>query len=168
MKRRRAIAVLIALLLPAAARAQRALIIVRHAEKISDTDERLSEAGVARAARLAAMLRDAGVTAIYATNTERTIHTAKPLADALRLSVETYDTRVGAGTKLDSRPFVERLRKENGGDVVLIVGHSNTVPDLLKTLGGAGDVTIGPAEYDNLFVVVPKGDGIATMVRLRY
>ncbi|HEY3204799.1 MAG TPA: phosphoglycerate mutase family protein [Thermoanaerobaculia bacterium] len=168
MKRRRAIAVLIALLLPAAARAQKALIIVRHADKISDSDERLSEAGVARSAKLAAMLKDAGVTAIYTTNTERAIDTAKPLADALRLSVQAYDTRVGAGAKLDSRPFVERLRKENGGEVVLVVGHSNTVPDLLKTLGCPGEITIAPGEYDNLFVVVPKGDGMATTVRLRY
>ena len=62
--------------------AQRAVLVVRHAEKISDTDERLSDDGLSRAARLAALLKDADVSAIYSTDTPRTRGTAQPLADA--------------------------------------------------------------------------------------
>ena len=145
--------------------AQRAVVVVRHAEKISDADERLSAAGVVRAKRLAAMLEDAGVAAIYSTDTERTRGTAQPLADARRLPIQIYDVD---GAKPDAGPFVARLRERHADEVVLVVGHSNTVPAILQALGCAEPVTIAPAEYDDLFVVVPKGNRTATLVRLRY
>ncbi len=112
--------------------AQQAVVVVRHAEKISETDERLSEAGRARAERLAAMLKDAGVTAIYATDTERAKDTAKPLADARKLTVQIYD--VGS-EKVNARAFATKVRQQNVDGVVLIVGHSNTVPAILTALG---------------------------------
>jgi broad specificity phosphatase PhoE len=153
---------------PAAGRAQKAVFVVRHAEKVSDTDERLTDAGRARAVRLAQMLKDAGIGAVYATDTERARDTAKPLADALKLKVAIYDTGGGMSGKVDARAFVAALRKEHPSDVVLIVGHSNTIPDLLKNLGCAGEIKIAAAEYDNLFLVVPKGPGTAELIRLRY
>jgi broad specificity phosphatase PhoE len=156
------------LALPAAARAQKAVFVVRHAEKISDTDERLSDAGRARAVLLAQMLKSSGVAAVYATDTERARDTVNPLADALGLRVAIYDTGGGPGVPVDARPFVEKLRREHGGDVVVIAGHTNTIPDLLKALGCADAISIAAGEYDNLFVVVPKKDGSATLVRLRY
>jgi len=156
------------LALPAAGRAQKAVFVVRHAEKVSDTDERLTEAGRARAVRLAQILKDAGIGAIYATDTERARDTAKPLADELHLKTAIYDTGGAMSGKVDARSFVAALRREHPSDVVLIVGHSNTIPDLLKDLGCADDVRIAAAEYDNLFVVVPKGAGAAELIRLRY
>jgi broad specificity phosphatase PhoE len=156
------------LAVPAVGRAQKAVFVVRHAEKISDTDERLTDAGRERARHLAAMLKDAGVGAIYATDTERARDTAKPLADALGLKVMTYDTGGGMRGPVDARPFVAMLRKEHARDVVLVVGHSNTIPDLIKSLGCPGNVEIAPAEYDNLFVVVPTASPEATLIRLRY
>ena len=156
------------LLAPAAARGQKAIFVVRHAEKISDTDQRLTDAGRARAARLAQMLKDSAVTAIYATDTERARDTVKPLADALGLKITTYDTGGGMSGKADARPFVAALRKEHGGDVVLIAGHSNTIPDLLEALGCPEAIELASNEYDNVFVVVPKADATATLVRLRY
>jgi probable phosphoglycerate mutase len=150
---------------PTAARAQRAVILVRHADKISANDERLSDAGRARAARLATILKDAGVTAIYATETERAIDTAKPLADAFKLRLQSYD--IGSGHKVRAKPFVARLAREQGEGIVLVVGHSNSLPDLLKALGCASEVSIAQEEYDNLFIVVPKGDK-AELIRLRY
>jgi broad specificity phosphatase PhoE len=159
-------AVALAAALPA--RAQKAVFVVRHAEKISDKDERLSPAGHERAAHLASMLKDAGITAIYATNTERAQDTARPLAERLGLKITIYDTGGGMSGRVDSRAFVEALRREHAGDIVLVVGHSNTVPDLLRTLGCPQAVTLAPAEYDNLFIVVPKASGPATLLRLRY
>jgi len=142
------------------AHAQKAVLIVRHAEKVSDTDQRLTEAGHARAERLAKMLKDAGVTAIYSTDTERTRDTVQPLAAALGVRVEIYDK--------GNTAFVERIRTEQPGGVVVVAGHSNTIPDLLKALGCSGDFKIAADEYDNLFMVVPKAPGAATLIRLRY
>jgi broad specificity phosphatase PhoE len=152
----------------AAARAQRAVFVVRHAEKTADQQQLLTEAGRARAQRLAAMLKDSGIAAIYSTDTPRTRDTAKPLAEALKLTIELYDTGASMSGKVDAGAFVAGLRKDHPNDVVLIVGHSNTIPNLLETLGCKEKVALGDAEYDNLFVVVPKEGGRATLVRLRY
>ena len=163
MKNRAALRVLLSIGLLACrypAHAQKAVLVVRHGEKVSDTDERLTEAGRARAERLAKMLKDAGVTAIYSTDTERARDTVQPLAAVLGLKVEIYD-------KSDAR-FVERIRREQPGGIGVVAGHSNTIPDLLKALGCPGDFKIASDEYDNLFLVVPKADGPATLLHLRY
>ncbi len=128
------------LAVPTVARAQTTVFVVRHAEKVSDTDERLTDAGRERARRLAAMLKDAGIRAIYATDTERARDTAGPLAGALGLKITIYDTGGGMRGPVDARPFVAMLRKEHARDVVLVVGHSNTIPDLLKALGCPGEL----------------------------
>src|SRR5262245_12375410 len=74
------------------ASARQAAFVARHGEKTSDEDERLTDAGRARARRLAEMLRKTGISAIYSTQTDRTIGTAEPLASALGLKIRTYDT----------------------------------------------------------------------------
>ncbi len=147
--------------------AQQAVFVVRHGEKISDEDERLSEAGRARAARLAEMLKHSGVTAVYSTDTERTLGTARPLADALGLKIAIYEAKAMAG-RVDSAALVDRLHREAPRGIVLVVGHSNTVPSLLSALGCPDAVTIAGDEYDNLFVVVPREGAKALLLRLRY
>jgi len=147
-----------------AALAQSAVFVVRHAEKISDTDQRLSDDGLSRAARLAALLKDAGVSAIYSTDTPRTRGTAQPLADAKKLPIQIYDA---SGEDAGSVALAARLRERHADGVVLVVGHSNTVPDLLRALGCTETISIASGEYDNLFVVVPKARD-ATLIRLRY
>ena len=170
MKRRK---LLFAFLLAGAAfvtvaEARQAVFVVRHAEKISEQDERLTEAGRARADRLAKMLKDSGIAAIYSTDTERTIGTAKPLADALGLKIRIYDTAPSEGN-MDFLRLVERLQSEVPPDgVVLVVGHSNTVPLILKALGCAEEVSIASGDYDNLFLVLPREAGKAELIRLRY
>jgi broad specificity phosphatase PhoE len=154
--------------LAATAAAQQAVFVVRHGEKISDEDERLTEAGRARGARLADMLKRSGITAIYSTDTERTLGTARPLADALGVKIGIYETAPAAGGRIDAGPFVERLRREAPRGIVLVVGHSNTVPAILAALGCEEEVSIAGDEYDNLFVVVPKEGAKPALVRLRY
>ena len=144
-----------------AATAQKAVLVVRHGEKISSEDERLTDAGKARGQRLAKHLADTGIAAVYSTDTERTLGTARPLADARRLTVTVYD-------KDKPKALAEKVRAEHAGDVILVVGHSNTVPKLLKAFGCAESVSIADDEYDNLFVVVPNEKGPATLVRLKY
>jgi broad specificity phosphatase PhoE len=153
--------------LASTAAAQTAVLVVRHGEKISEEDERLTEAGRARAGRLAEMLKKSGISAIYSTETERTIGTAQPLATALGMKIRIYEVKA-VGGHFDFSPLVERLRVEAPNGVVLVVGHSNSVPPLLRALGCAESVSITDDEYDNLFVVVPENGERATLVRLRY
>jgi len=161
---------LLLLLTPSLARGQRAIFVVRHAEKASDSNDvsvPLSAAGTERARRLAAMLKDAGVTAIYSTETVRTRATVQPLAQALKLPVRIYAAKDAQG-KPTAQPLLAQLRAENKKDLVLVVGHGDTVPVLLQGLGVAGTITLGAAEYDNLFLVVPQPGSSPLFVRLRY
>jgi broad specificity phosphatase PhoE len=155
---------LAALALPLPAAAQKAVFVVRHAENLGDN---LTDAGLARAQHLAATLASAGVGAVYSTDSKRTLGTAGPIAEARKLTVTLYDTSDGANG-FDARPFAATLRKEHPGDVVLVVGHVTTIPDLLKALGCSDEVKIVPLAYDDLFVVVPAGSGTATLVRVKY
>lgn len=143
--------------------AQRAVIIARHADRLDQSeDSPLSQAGEERAQRLASLLKDAGITAIYTSQRQRTRNTAEPLASALKVkpvSIPVADHR---------EPLIERIRADNRDDVVLIVSHETTVPVLLKLLGHTGEIALARAEYDNLFVVVPQGNSPPTVVRLRY
>ena len=151
----------VVLLMPTVAFAQKLVFVVRHAERAdagtqAQTDPPLSAAGEARAQRLAAMLADAGVKDIFATEFKRTQDTAKPLAMKTGVVVEQV-----AAT--DAALLIAKI-KSHPNDVVLVVGHSNTLPAILKALVGV-DLAIADNEYDNLFVVVPA---TGTMTRIRY
>lgn len=171
MRRKLAAALLAAGILAAArpADAQRAVFVVRHAEKASDSNEPgvpLSQAGQARARKLAAVLARAGVTAIYSTDMVRTLATAEPLARALKIPVQKYVAKSAKGEP-NPAPLVQKLRAEHGKDTVLVVGHADTVPSLLKALGCPEEIEIPAGQYDDLFVVVPTGSA-ATLLRLTY
>jgi len=101
------------------------------------------------------------VKAIYVTQYKRTGLTAAPLAAATGLKpiVVHSDAR---------QELVDRIRKDNPNDVVVVVGHSDSVPEVLGLLGHPEPVTIGHAEYDNLFVAIPNKGGPPTVLRLRY
>ncbi len=160
---------LLVLAMAAPAFAQRAVFVVRHAERadggaasmMAATDPPLSEAGAARAERLAALLADAGVTAAYATEYKRTISTIEPLARRLGFTVQQVPAK-------DATALITRIRASGPDDVVVVAGHSNTVPDILKALGVTEAVTIGDDEYDNLFIVVPRGGSPPVLLRLKY
>lgn len=132
--------------LVATATAQSTIFIVRHGEKAdSSNDSDLSEAGRARAEALAKMLKDANVTAIYATEFKRTQQTAAPLTKALGITVTTIPSK-------DKDALVAKLRASDGN--ALVVGHGNTIPDLVKALGISEPINIGENDYDNLFEIV--------------
>lgn len=149
------------------ARAQQAIFVLRHAERVEyeSPDGVLSGAGEERARILARVLADAGVTAIYTSERKRTLQTAEPLAQALHIT----PTAIGGATstdQIDATLKLVRARHQNG--VVAIVGHSDSVALLLKALGHTGEVKIGPREHDDLFVVVPNATGQPTVLRLNY
>jgi phosphohistidine phosphatase SixA len=159
------LAVIVSLCLGASSFAQ-SVILVRHAER-ADTaaggaptmaaDPDLSEAGRARAGRLAEMLRDAGVTAIFVTEYKRTQQTAAPLAAALGLTPVVIKAA-------DTKALITRVRAATGH--ALVVGHSNTVPEVAAAIAGSTPMTIADNEYDNLLVVSRSGK--SRVLRLRY
>jgi phosphohistidine phosphatase SixA len=144
------------------ANAQVAAFLVRHADRLDwSEDTALSKAGEERAQRLAALLKDAGITAIYATEYQRTQKTAEPLAQMLNIRPIIFSHADHAGP-------VNRVRRQNQKEVALIVGHDSSIPPMLKLLGHPEPITIAPTEYDNLFVLIPKENSRPTVIRLRY
>src|SRR5262245_56801604 len=152
LKRAAAIA-LLTMLCAVPAAAQHTAFLVRHAERADSAgggkptmtaDPELSEAGRERAASLATALKDAHITRIFATEFKRTQQTAAPLAKALGLTVTT----VPADNTAD---LVKRLKSGKGN--ALVVGHSNTLPEVVKALGVKTPVAIAETEFDNLLIV---------------
>jgi broad specificity phosphatase PhoE len=151
--------------LPAVAAAQQLVILVRHAERAdaggmppaAGADPSLSDAGKARATKLAAMLADAGVKGIFTTEFRRTQETAAPLATKLKLKSQAM-----AGD--NTAALVAKIKAAHPKDVVLVVGHSNTLPEIIKAFGGPA-VTIADTEFDNIFIVAPS---TGAFTRIRY
>jgi len=144
-----ALAVLLFVVCAVPARAQDAIYIVRHAERVDDNPQSLLSAeGLARAARLGEMLRDAGITAVFVTEYERTVQTAQPAAARLGLTLIV--------NRADDTPgLIAKMRALGPSARVLVAGHSDTVPKILAALGYVTPVTIAKGEFDNLFIVMP-------------
>ncbi len=131
------------------ATAEPTIFLVRHAEKAQggDTkDPELSEQGRARAQSLANALKDAGITAIYATEFKRTQQTAEPLASSAKINVTTVPAN-------ETPALVAKLQATEGN--ALVVGHSNTIPEIAKALGASIVFALNESDYDDLFVLVP-------------
>ena len=126
------------------------VVVVRHAEKATDdpVDPSISAIGWARAAALSETLKDAGVGAIYSTQLKRTRQTAEPLAKKLGL---TIIERTAATAAAD---LARDVLASQPGKTVLIVGHSNTVPQIVQAFSGAAIPPIQDSEYDHMFIIV--------------
>jgi 2,3-bisphosphoglycerate-dependent phosphoglycerate mutase len=147
--------------LPTRSRAS-AILLVRHAERAPEPadDPGLTPTGEERARDLARLLGDAPIHRIHSTRTRRTLETAGPLAEALGLEVEFYDSG-------DLGGLARELLAQPGSH--LVVGHSNTTPDLAVALGGEARGPIAEAwEYDRLYVLTPGADGSMETLLLRY
>jgi len=168
MIKRIALTVLAAMMMTGQAIAGQTVFLVRHAERADGgagappsmtmgADPELSEAGRARAESLSAMLKDAKITAIITTEYKRTQQTAAPLAKILGLTVTTIKANQPADV-------MSAVKAATGN--VLIVGHSNTMPDVMKALGAPPPAAIADNEYDNLFVLTVGTT--TTTLRLHY
>ena len=129
------------------------IFVIRHLQKGTGDDPSLSAEGAANAARLAEVLVDKRISAIFATPTRRAMETAEPLARKLNLVIQPYQAR-------DFASLAAAVAKAPGP--VLIVGHSNTVPDIVAYLGAPRPVSLTEADYGTVFVVDPAGT-VATM-----
>jgi broad specificity phosphatase PhoE len=142
------------------------VIVVRHAEKVDNSeDPALSPIGQARAAALADALRDAGIQAIYTTQYQRTRGTAAPLARLLGLVPVMVET--GGPAVEHGRAVAAKVLAQQPGRTVLVVGHSNTVPAIVGGLGAADVGSIADDEYHKLFIVKIAGSDVR-LIRARY
>ena len=142
--------------LPAALSAQPAtVILVRHAEKASATEQDpvLSEAGVQRAKDLAAALADAGIGSVYTTQYRRTKLTAEGVLAATKLSPIV----VPAGGIAHPSDIAAAIKSRPAGEVVLVVGHSNTVNTIIEALGGPKMANICDSQYSNMYIMQMTG-----------
>jgi len=122
------------------------IFVVRHAEKESDApDAPLSAKGQARAQCLAETLKDAHISAVLTTQYARTKQTAEPTAKQSHAHEESFDARA-------VRQIAAAARQAAGNGNVLVVGHSNTIPQLVSALGGPS-VTVPDTGYDQLFIL---------------
>lgn len=145
------------------------IIFVRHAEKDltqGSDDPGLSAAGKRRVAELTRQLVDAdvvaGINAVYSTPFRRTQETAAPIAEALDLPVATYDPN-------DNDAVLDTILKNHKGKIILVVGHSNTLPALIADLGASKKVPpIDEDEYDNIYIVTIPWFGKTKTLRLRF
>lgn len=158
---------------PSLATAQRAVFLVRHAEKQDSTaDPPLSAKGRKQADALALRLKDAGVSAIYTSQFARTKQTAKPLGDRLSAAgIAVKEESIPLPPALMAAPdnparlddyaksIAGHMRDHHADDVILIVGHDNTVPAIIKALGHKTPIVIAPSEFDRLFLVTPRAIG---------
>lgn len=128
--------------------------VVRHAEKAipsagvtmsTPDDPPLSDEGAKRAETLKETLKNKNIRRIYSTNTKRTRSTAEPLSKYSGVGIKVY------GPRPDSA-FILNLKKTK--DNTLIVGHSNTVDELINELTNENKLSdLADSEYDNLFIV---------------
>ncbi len=144
------------------------LIFVRHAEQTDHEadDPSLSEAGRRRVAELTRQLVDAdvvaGIDAIYSTPLKRSLETAQPMADRLNLTIHSYDAA-------DTEAVLATILKAHKGKIVLVVGHSNTVPVMIANLGASKKVPpIAQQEFDNIYIITIPWFGKTKTIRLRY
>jgi phosphohistidine phosphatase SixA len=138
------------------------VLAVRHADvdlPPDGPDPDLNAAGRRRAEALARLAGSAGVTAIRTSRFRRTQQTVEPLAELLGVT-----PRVAPA----AAELAQRVRAAELGDVVVVAGHSNTVPELLGALGVETVPVIGETEFDNLFVVTVLPASGAGLLRLRY
>ena len=177
--------------------------LVRHAEKGSDSNPSLTQAGQQRAQDLATLLRSADLDAAYSTDYCRTAQTAQPTAQDHNLSLDVMktmgvpvnftsctpeiqvNTQVTNASSNHAATVANHILNNHTGSEVLVVGHSNTIPEIVKALGADspcpdlaplgtnGECYIPNQEYDNLFVVTvygknTNGNSVAKSIRLRY
>lgn len=148
----------VAVLLQQTANAQKAVKvwIVRHAEKLAvdpqDKDPELSEDGKERAQALMKELRGKKIDSIFATDYKRTKLTGFPLADKIGISVKTYDP---AQIKVLAKQWASNSKGKN----LLIIGHSNTVLEIIEAFGGKRPMkALTDDDYDYIFELTVKGD----------
>jgi len=135
--------------------------VVRHAEKGSGgSNPSLTTEGQERANELSRILANINLNAVFSTNYKRTKETAEPTAASQNVAVETYSS------------INHLIQSVLGNDLyqkVLVVGHSNTTPDIVNQLIGENIYSdLGEDEFDNLFMVAYYDENRSEVFLMKY
>lgn len=122
-------------------------IVARHAEKEENgNNPALTPKGQMRARLIPQILAAEGLDFIFSTSFRRTMETAFPSQKAFGIPIQIYNQTVALTTMLQTKQeFVDKK--------ILIIGHSNTVPEIITQLGGPNNIDIGHEDYSNLFFI---------------
>ncbi len=148
--------------------------LVRHAERADEPrqDPPLTEKGVARSQALARLLSTADIKAIYTSQFARTKLTAEPLAKQLGVTATAISLKTSPSNPrmISEQSTAEVTNKilERAGESVLVIGHSNSIPDVIKMLGGDVTPAIDEKKFDDLFVVTVYAKGKAKVAHIKY
>lgn len=134
--------------------------LIRHAEKdrsnSNNKDPHLTEKGLIRAKNWAKTLKHVQFDVVYSTNYNRTKETAQPIADAQQLEITYYDPR---------RINLKHFLKDTRGKTVFVVGHSNTIPNLVNSLIDKKKYnSIEDTNNSNLYIVIKQYDYIVDQI----
>ena len=121
------------------------IYLVRHAEKQADSkNPPLTRCGKARARQLSTLLSAAEIKSVYSTSYQRTMSTAAPLAKQQHVAIKQYNPK-------QLNQFALHLKQDRKN--ALIVGHSNTTPQLTQLLSGQQVTALSEKDYQNLYQV---------------
>jgi phosphohistidine phosphatase SixA len=150
------------------------VFLIRHAEKAEAPreDPPLDEKGTQRAEVLARMLAGSGIKAVYTSQYLRTKQTGEALAKQLGLTPTSISLQMSKANprEVSEQSIAEITGKiyERAGDAVLVIGHSNTIPEVIRKLGGDVVPKIDESKFDDLFIVTVYGKGKAKVVQMKY
>lgn len=137
--------------------------LVRHAEKNPGADSTLTPAGLLRAGNLYRLLKDSAITRIYSTKFKRTMQTG----DSLRLR-NKIDTVLYEADSTGESLLYEISRRGDWGKRLLVIGHSNTLIPIMKSLNVKPKIdSIADKDFGNLFIVYKTKNG-SRYVQQRY
>lgn len=144
---------------------QTVFFLLRHAEKITTGESRnpdLTKEGYERAERLKKILKKVKLDMICSTDYKRTLETVRASAVDQDVPYTTY-------TPQAQQIFIKNTLKEKAGSNVLLVGHSNTIPNAVDIATNTkNNIVLTEKDYDNLYVVSVKQDGSAKLLSLKF
>ena len=119
---------------------------IRHAEKAdSSKNPDLSEKGLERAQGWKALFSEIKFDAVYSTDFNRTLQTIQPIVAGNNQLLKIYNPKM-----ID----IEAFKKETHGKTILIVGHSNTIPNMVNQIIKENKYTnIEENQFGNLYIV---------------
>lgn len=133
--------------------------LIRHAEKDrsdpSNSNPELTLEGRQRAQRWSAVFERIALDAVYSTNYLRTIQTASPTAEAHHIALQFYDPRA---------LYSEEFKASTKGQSVLILGHSNTIPELANAILGEQQFENIPDDINSYLYVITVIDNYANSI----
>jgi len=135
------------------------IYVVRHAEKVQDgsRDPELTEIGNQRSEKLADWFSDKDIEVIWSSDYKRTRDTATPILAKLEIDLTLYDPR-------NLPEITEKLLAQK--HTTLVIGHSNTTPQLARLLCNCEIADMDETEHDRL-IVISIHDGKAQVKTLQ-